>query len=80
MLYKGTMNSFDAVLDQISSKVKLPNGAVFKLFNMEGELVRGAADILSGNSYVAAHKDRFKKVDYSSAGDFNTSPRYVRKT
>lgn len=80
LLYKGTMNSFDAVLDQISSKVKLPNGAVFKLFNMEGELVRGAADILSGNSYVAAHKDRFKKVDYSSAGDFNTSPRYVRKT
>ncbi len=42
-------------------------------------MCQGSADILSGNSYVAANKERFKKVDYLSVGD--GSPRgYVRKT
>lgn len=30
LLYKSTLNSYDAVLDQISTRVKLANGAVFK--------------------------------------------------
>ena len=79
LLYKSTLNSYDAVLDQISTRVKLANGAVFKLFTMEGELVKNSSDIMSGESYVAAHKERFKKVDYFS-GNANGSPRYIRKT
>lgn len=45
---------------------------------MEGDLVRGSSELLSGNSYVAAHKERFKRVEYA-AGE--GSPRgYIRKT
>lgn len=51
----------------------------FRLFTMEGELVKGSSDIISGESYVAAHKERFKKLDYFS-GNHNGSPRYIRKT
>ena len=46
---------------------------------MEGEQVNTSAELMTGNSYVAAHKDRFKKVDYSPNPEFPSSPRYTRK-
>lgn len=48
---------------------------------MEGEHVVSPAQFVTGHSYVAAHKEKFKKCEYlATPSDFNLSPRLNRKS
>lgn len=47
---------------------------------MDGKLVPAPSALQSGNSYVAANKELFKKCEYFPPQDFNASPRLTRKT
>lgn len=46
-----------------------------------GEPIQSPAQLISGNCYVAANKEKFKKCEYFSPQDFNSvSPRLNRKS
>lgn len=53
-----------------------------RLYAMEnGEPIQSPAQLISGNCYVAANKEKFKKCEYFSPQDFNSvSPRLNRKS
>lgn len=65
LLYKNSTVSFEAVLNEISDKVKLLNGPILKLYKMDGELVFMPHKLENGQSYVAAGRERFKNVEYN---------------
>ena len=52
----------------------------FRLYTMDGKLVPAPTALQSGNSYVAANKEKFKKCEYFPPQDFNASPRLNRKS
>jgi hypothetical protein len=80
LLHKNTLASYDATLNEVTHKVPLQNGAVLKLYTMDGKLIPGPGALQSGNSYVATNKEKFKKCEYFPPNDFSSSPRQNRKT
>ncbi|CAF0856314.1 unnamed protein product [Brachionus calyciflorus] len=80
LLTKNTLSSYDAVLNEITFKVQLLNGAVLKLYTLDGETVVSPNQLHMGHGYVAANKEKFKRCEYSTQQDLsNGSPRNVRK-
>lgn len=69
LLYKNSMVSFDAVLNEISSKIKLLNGPILKIYKLDGELVFQPHKIEHGHSYVAAGRERYRNVDYNTSNE-----------
>jgi len=52
---------------------------IHRLFTMEGEPVVSPSQLISGNSYVAANKERFKRCEYFTPQDFGASPKLNRR-
>lgn len=57
LLNKNTLASYDAVLNEVTLKVQLLNGAVMKLFTMDGEPILSPAQLQNATCYVAANKE-----------------------
>lgn len=47
---------------------------------MDGNLITEPQQLLSGNSYVATNKEKFKRFEYFPPEDFGISPRLLRKS
>ncbi|CAF3564224.1 unnamed protein product [Rotaria socialis] len=82
LLVKSTLQSWESVLDEITKKVSLSNTAVLKLYAMNGELVTSARQIEYNAMYVAAGKERFKRIEYPDLQLIspNASPKASRKS
>ncbi|CAF0892467.1 unnamed protein product [Adineta ricciae] len=82
LLVKPTLQNWESVLDEITRKVSLTSTAVLKLYTMNGELVTSAQQLEYGGMYVAAGKERFKRIDYPDPKSFspNSSPKMSRKS
>lgn len=58
------MKSFETVLSIISFKIRLVEGAVRRLFTLEGGILHGPEDIVDGGIYVACGHRRFIAASY----------------
>ncbi|UJR16130.1 hypothetical protein I4U23_003041 [Adineta vaga] len=82
LLVKSILQSWESVLDEITRKVSLSHTAVLKLYSMNGELIISAQQLEYNGMYVAAGKERFKRVEYPDPKSFsaNSSPKLSRKS
>jgi hypothetical protein len=82
LLVKGTLQNWESVLDEVTRKIFLPNSAVLKLYAMNGELITSAQQLEYNGMYVAAGKERFKRIDYPDPKAFSPtySPKNSRKS
>jgi len=82
LLVKSTLQNWESVLDEITRKVSLSSTAVLKLYAMNGELITSAQQLEYNGMYVAAGKERFKRIDYPDPKSFspNSSPKMSRKS
>ena len=46
---------------------------------MEGEIVQSPAQLIHGHAYVAANKEKYKRVDYYPPENFSLSPRMLTR-
>ncbi|XP_063689688.1 doublecortin domain-containing protein 2-like isoform X9 [Bolinopsis microptera] len=58
------MKSFETVLSIISFKIRLVEGAVRRLFTLEGGILHGPEDVVDGGIYVACGHRRFIAASY----------------
>ncbi|KAG8512381.1 Doublecortin domain-containing protein 2C [Galemys pyrenaicus] len=64
VLSRRRVQSFEALLEQLTEQVSVPFG-VRRLFTpMHGHVVRELDALQAGGKYVAAGRERFKKLDY----------------
>lgn len=61
------MKSFETVLSIVSFKIRLVEGAVRRLFTLEGSLLHGPEDITDGGQYVACGHRRFIPAPYGES-------------
>jgi len=61
------MKSFETVLSIISFKIRLVEGAVRRLFTLEGSVLHGPEDIADGGQYVACGHRRFIPAPYGES-------------
>ncbi|CAF3450800.1 unnamed protein product [Rotaria sp. Silwood1] len=82
LLVKTTLQNWESVLDEITRKISPTNSAVLKLYAMNGELVTSAQQLEFNGMYVAAGKERFKRIEYPDPKSFspNSSPKMSRKS
>ncbi|UJR30426.1 hypothetical protein I4U23_017960 [Adineta vaga] len=82
LLVKPTLQNWESVLDEITRKVSLTSTAVLKLYALNGELVTSAQQLEYNGMYVAAGKERFKRIEYPDPKSFspNSSPKMSRKS
>lgn len=79
LLTKRMLSNWDVVLQVITERVNLINGAVRKLWHMDGSRVIELSEIENDTSYVASGNDKFKKVAYGINGPLEpSSPRIKR--
>nr|XP_056710200.1 doublecortin domain-containing protein 2 [Euleptes europaea] len=60
-----TLNQWEHVLEMVTEKITLRNGAVHRLYTLEGKPVESGLDLENGQFYVAVGRDKFKKLPYS---------------
>ena len=82
LLVKPTLQNWESVLDEITRKVSLSNTAVLKLYAMNGELISASQQLEYNGMYVAAGKERFRRIDYPDPKSYsaNSSPKLSRKS
>ncbi|CAF0756043.1 unnamed protein product [Rotaria sordida] len=82
LLVKPTLPNWESVLDEITKKVSLTNTAVLKIYAMNGELITSSRQLEYNGMYVAAGKERFKRVEYPDPQLLspNSSPKISRKS
>ncbi|CAF0892673.1 unnamed protein product [Adineta steineri] len=82
LLVKPTLQNWESVLDEITKKVSLASTAVLKLYSMNGDLLTSGQQLEYNGMYVAAGKERFKRLEYPDAKSFsaNSSPKMSRKS
>ncbi|CAF4014795.1 unnamed protein product [Rotaria sp. Silwood2] len=82
LLVKTTLQNWESVLDEITRKISPTNSAVLKLYAMNGELVTSSQQLEFNGMYVAAGKERFKRIEYPDPKSFspNSSPKMSRKS
>jgi hypothetical protein len=78
LLHKNQLLSMIHILDHITNKVALTNGAVRKLYHMSGKLVTEGTELENEQCYVAAGIEKFKKRGYDKQNLSQTSPRNKR--
>ncbi|XP_071803944.1 uncharacterized protein [Asterias amurensis] len=78
LLHKSQTASMLNILDHITNKVALTNGAVRKLYHMSGKLVADGTELENEHSYVAAGIEKFKKRGYDKQNQLQNSPRNKR--
>ncbi|CAF3337637.1 unnamed protein product [Rotaria socialis] len=82
LLVKPTLQNWESVLDEVTRKVSLSYSAVLKLYAMNGELITSAQQLEFNGMYVAAGKERFKRIEYPDPKSIspNSSPKMSRKS
>uniref|UniRef100_A0A672TFX4 Doublecortin domain-containing protein 2 n=1 Tax=Strigops habroptila TaxID=2489341 RepID=A0A672TFX4_STRHB len=76
LIPRKTLNHWDHILEMITGKVTLRNGAVHRLYTVHGKLVQNGSDLENGQIYVAAGREKFKKLPY---GDLLFSKSIMRR-
>ncbi|KAJ1537207.1 Doublecortin domain-containing protein 2C, partial [Cladochytrium tenue] len=61
--------NYEQFLHNISLELNLLNGAVRRVYTLDGRAVRGLADLCDGQSYVATGGEQFKHVAYRVLDD-----------
>ena len=80
LLYKNTLASLDAILNEISQKIKLQTGAVTKIFTMEGDQVISSNQIVNGKAYIVSNREqKFKKIKYLNYEELFATPKIQKK-
>lgn len=65
--------NFEQLLYNVSNDIKLVNGAVRKIYDLEGRAVLSLDDLQEGGSYIAAGNEPFRKVLYKLKEDEKNS-------
>uniref|UniRef100_A0A2K6TZW3 Doublecortin domain-containing protein 2 n=1 Tax=Saimiri boliviensis boliviensis TaxID=39432 RepID=A0A2K6TZW3_SAIBB len=65
LIPRKALNQWDHILQMVTEKITLRNGAVHRLYTLEGKLVESGAELENGQFYVAVGRDKFKKLPYS---------------
>uniref|UniRef100_A0A672HF96 Doublecortin domain containing 2B n=1 Tax=Salarias fasciatus TaxID=181472 RepID=A0A672HF96_SALFA len=73
---RSMQQDLDQVLRLVSEKVDLRTGAVRRLCSVGGQSVSSAADLQTGQCYVAVGTERFKKLPYVELLVSKTTQRY----
>ncbi|KAJ1566323.1 Doublecortin domain-containing protein 2B, partial [Cladochytrium tenue] len=61
--------NYEQFLHNISLEINLLNGAVRRVYTLDGRAVRGLSDLCDGQSYVATGGELFKHVAYRVLDD-----------
>ncbi|XP_056377278.1 doublecortin domain-containing protein 2 isoform X2 [Hyla sarda] len=65
LLPRKVLDQWELVLAMVTDKVKLRNGAVHRLYTLEGIPINDGSELENGQFYVAVGRDKFKKLPYS---------------
>ncbi|KAI9102534.1 hypothetical protein DFS34DRAFT_577191 [Phlyctochytrium arcticum] len=65
--------NFEQFLARLSDELSLVNGAVRKVYSLDGHLVKTLDDLKDGAVYVASGGEHFKRVPYLLTADIPTS-------
>ncbi|XP_018125009.1 doublecortin domain-containing protein 2 isoform X1 [Xenopus laevis] len=65
LIPRKTLEQWEHVLALVTEKVKLRNGAVHRLYTLEGTPVQNGSELENGQFYVAVGREKFKKLPYS---------------
>ncbi|KNC99071.1 uncharacterized protein SPPG_06019 [Spizellomyces punctatus DAOM BR117] len=65
--------NFEQFLSRLSDEINLVNGAVRKVFTLDGHIIRTLDDLKDGAVYVATGGESFKKVPYLITADIPPS-------
>ncbi|NXX88840.1 DCDC2 protein, partial [Centropus bengalensis] len=76
LIPRKTLNHWDHVLEMVTGKVPLRSGAVHRLYTLDGKLVQSGSHLENGQIYVAAGREKFKKLPY---GDLLFSKATMRR-
>ncbi|XP_063307747.1 doublecortin domain-containing protein 2 isoform X1 [Pelobates fuscus] len=58
------IDQWELVLAMATDKIRPRNGAVHRLYNLEGTLIKDGSELENGQFYVAVGRERFKKLPY----------------
>ncbi|XP_061202371.1 doublecortin domain-containing protein 2 isoform X1 [Neopsephotus bourkii] len=64
LIPRKTLNHWDHILEMVTGKVTIRSGAVHRLYTIDGKLVQNGSDLENGQIYVAAGREKFKKLPY----------------
>ncbi|XP_072175449.1 doublecortin domain-containing protein 2-like isoform X2 [Diadema setosum] len=76
---KFMLKNYDVVLNEVTRKVNILTGAVWKLHALDGRQLLGPEEFEDHQFYVACGREAFKKVPYPKDGEI-ISPRAIRPT
>ncbi|KAM3928472.1 doublecortin domain-containing protein 2 isoform 2-T2 [Leptodactylus fuscus] len=65
LIPKKVLDQWELVLAMVTDKVKLRNGAVHRLYTLDGIPIQDGSELENGQFYVAVGRDKFKKLPYS---------------
>ncbi|KAM9307703.1 doublecortin domain-containing protein 2 [Gastrophryne carolinensis] len=65
LIPRKVLDQWELVLALITDKIKLRNGAVHKLYTLDGTPVQDGSELENGQFYVAVGREKFKKLPYS---------------
>ncbi|XP_018121710.1 doublecortin domain containing 2 L homeolog isoform X2 [Xenopus laevis] len=65
LIPRKTLEQWELVLALVTEKVKLRNGAVHRLYTLEGTPIQNGLELENGQFYVAVGREKFKKLPYS---------------
>ncbi|XP_053324101.1 doublecortin domain-containing protein 2 [Spea bombifrons] len=59
------LEQWELVLAMVTEKVRLRNGAVHRLYTLEGTPIQDGSELENGQFYVAVGREKFKKLPYN---------------
>ncbi|XP_018419288.1 PREDICTED: doublecortin domain-containing protein 2 [Nanorana parkeri] len=65
LIPRRVLDQWELVLAMVTDKVKLRNGAVHRLYTLDGTPVQDGSELENGQFYVAVGRDKFKKLPYN---------------
>ncbi|KAM5158143.1 doublecortin domain-containing protein 2 [Mantella aurantiaca] len=65
LIPRRVLDQWELVLAMVTDKVKLRNGAVHKLYTLDGTPLQDGSELENGQFYVAVGRDKFKKLPYN---------------
>ncbi|XP_040209731.1 doublecortin domain-containing protein 2 isoform X2 [Rana temporaria] len=65
LIPRKVLDQWELVLAMVTDRVKLRNGAVHKLYTLDGIPIQDGSELENGQFYVAVGRDKFKKLPYN---------------